>query len=239
MPLIILASLPFLLLTVYFVILHHSAAPLEVPTTGSTDRVPLRTPTSPRPDNTRVPSPPRTSHAADTSAPGSGAGNEDSVMTDTPGPDPEANLGASSSAPEIERTEVPEDSEQPQPQQQQQPEPQPMPPPPTQQQQKQKQQPPAPTPPAKPQPPPTQPQPRRTSKAPVPATGKTVSANPDRQLTVPPSQGAPVATSSSIQTASWGFAPLRTLSRKSLGSLEGYNMEIGRASCRERVCQYV
>ena len=42
-----------------------------------------------------------------------------------------------------------------------------------------------------------------------------------------------MATSSSIQTASWGFAPLRTLSGKSLGSLEHYNMDWNAADLSE------
>ena len=58
-----------------------------------------------------------------------------------------------------------------------------------------------------------------------------MSANPERQLIVPPSKGA--ATSGSIQTTSWRFAPLRTLSGKSLGSLEHYNMDWNAADLSE------
>ena len=58
-----------------------------------------------------------------------------------------------------------------------------------------------------------------------------MSANPERQLIVPPSKSA--ATSSSIQTTSWGFGPLRTLSGKSLGSLEHYNMDWNAADLGE------
>ena len=198
-------------------------APLEVPTTGSTDRVPLRTPTPPRPDNTQVPSPPRTSPASHTSTPGTEI--PDSVRADTSAPDRASDPGVTSVDTEVEKTKTPERPEQTQqqqqqhqqPQQQQQQQPQPTPPAPQQQQ---------PQPQPRPSPPPTQPK-----KAAPPATGKSpvkvVPPNPDRRLAVPPSRGVIAATPTGIQTAtaSWGFAPLRTHSGKSLGSLEHYSMD--------------
>ena len=61
----------------------------------------------------------------------------------------------------------------------------------------------------------------------------TVSANPERQLVVPPSQGTPLVALTSIQPADWVHAPLRTASGKSLGSLEHYNTEWNAADAGE------
>ena len=66
----------------------------------------------PRPDDTRVPSLPQTSPAADPSAPGSETRDAGPVVTDIPVPDRDESLGANSAAPEIERTKVEENSEQ-------------------------------------------------------------------------------------------------------------------------------
>ena len=154
-------------------------APLEVPSTMSTDRVPLRTPTPPRPDDTRVPSPPRTSPPAHHSAPG--AEIPDPVRAETSAPDRDSDPGVTSVDTEVEKTKTPERPEQTQQQQQQPQQQQPQPTPPAPQQQQPQPQP-------RPSPPPTQPK-----KAAPPATGKSpvkvVPPNPDRRLAVPPSRG--------------------------------------------------
>ena len=183
--------------------------------------MPLTTPPSPGRADTSVPSPPRTSPPAHHSAPG--AEIPDPVRADISAPDRDSDPGVTSVDTEVEKTKTPERPEQTQqqqqqqqqPQQQQQHQPQPTPPAPQQQQ---------PQPQPRPSPPPTQPK-----KAAPPATGKSpvkvMPPNPDRRLAVPPSQGVIAATPTGIQTAaaSWGFAPLRTHSGKSLGKI----VEIG------------
>ena len=63
--------------------------------------------------------------------------------------------------------------------------------------------------------------------------------NPERQI-IPQEKTGAAPTSSSLQTTavSWGFAPLKTLSGNSLGSLEHYHLDWNEADMDEVTLQH-